>query len=138
MHRIPSSNSSKPVVLLMHDKEGSALDWVLNDPKQAPGFKLAAAGWDVWMGNSRGNDFSITHLDFLYTSGDFWNDHDWEEMGLYDLPAFINQILRTTGRDSIDGLIGNGMGSTQFLAAAALEPTYFSDTIKMHFALGPI
>ena len=57
-------------------------------------------------------------------------------MGKYDVPAFIDQILQSTGKKSIDGYIGHGMGSTQFFAANALIPKYFEERVKMHFSLG--
>jgi len=86
----------------MHENGQGSDDWVINDPKNAPAFRMAREGWDVWMGNNRGNAHSISHLDMLYTSGEYWDNHDFEEMGVYDVPAFIEQILTVTGKESID------------------------------------
>jgi hypothetical protein len=34
------------------------MSWVMNNPDEAPAFLLVKNGYDVWLGNNRGNRFS--------------------------------------------------------------------------------
>ena len=54
-------------------------------------------GYDVWLGNSRGNRYSTGHLtlDPIKDAEEYW-DFDFVEMGLYDVPANVDYILRET------------------------------------------
>lgn len=45
------------------------------------------------MGNSRGNDYSLKHKSLSVNSTQFW-DFSWHEIGYYDLPAMIDEVLR--------------------------------------------
>lgn len=97
-------------ILLQHGLEADMMQWVFNRPEVAPALVLAEAGYDVWMGNNRGNRFSQGHTTLSNKDKKFW-DFSWEEMGTYDTPAVIDFILKTTGAEKIN-YIGHSEGTT--------------------------
>jgi pimeloyl-ACP methyl ester carboxylesterase len=72
--------TSKKPILLQHGLEADMMQWVFNRPSVAPALVLARAGYDVWMGNNRGNRFSQTHQHLNKKDKKYW-DFSWEEMG---------------------------------------------------------
>ncbi|KAG2788339.1 hypothetical protein JG687_00009407 [Phytophthora cactorum] len=103
--------ANKPAVHLQHGLLDSSFTFVSNFRNQSLAYVLADAGFDVWLGNNRGTTWSRSHLDYTTDDDKFW-DFTWEDMGLYDLPAFLNHILDTTGRSTVS-YVGHSEGTTQ-------------------------
>jgi len=84
--------------------------WLYNRPEVANAFIVARAGYDVWLGNNRGNRWSERHTTLTKKDREFWQ-FSWEEMGTYDTPAVIDYILDQTGYDKIN-YIGHSEGTS--------------------------
>ena len=106
LHHKAMTSEAKSVLLVHGIQDGSSA-WVINDPEKAMGFKLADAGFDVWLANNRGNDFSRSHEYLDVDSEQFW-EFDFEDMGLYDIPAFVNKIHEVRGpvKHQSDAFVG--------------------------------
>ena len=81
-------------VLLLHGTFESSDNFIMNSKEKSIAFNLADSGYDVWLGNTRGNSYSLGHVS-LDSSKDaeYW-DHSWYEIAEYDLPAFIDRVLQ--------------------------------------------
>lgn len=126
-----------PPVFLQHGLEGSSALWLLPGPHRGSlAFMLAERGYDVWLGNYRGNHESREHtkldpnIDF-----DYWH-FSWDEMAKYDLPAMLNHVLVTTGRQKLH-YFGHSMGSTTFMVLNSLEPSW-GDRVGVAVMLAPV
>lgn len=63
----------KKVVYCQHGLFSTAGVWVSNPPNNNLAFILTDAGYDVWMGNSRGNTWAKKHLYLDPNSKEFWD-----------------------------------------------------------------
>ncbi|KAF2365992.1 AB-hydrolase lipase domain [Trinorchestia longiramus] len=142
LHRIPHgrknrglSKELRPVAYLQHCFLCSSSDWIMNTPDKALGFILADAGYDVWMGNVRGNTYSRKHEIFSPADSRFWQ-FSWSEMGKYDVPASIDYVLNHTRQEQLY-YVGFSMGTTVFFTMMNFHPEYNDKIIGM-VALAPV
>ncbi|KAL4640085.1 putative lysosomal acid lipase/cholesteryl ester hydrolase [Arapaima gigas] len=141
VNRIPHGVKSKPtgdprpVVFLQHGLLAAGSNWVTNLPDSSLGFVLADAGYDIWLGNSRGNTWSRKHVKLSPQQNAFW-EFSFDEMANKDLPAVVNYIIKTTGQKQIF-YVGHSQGTTIAFIAFSTMPELASK-IKMFFALAPV
>lgn len=63
---------------------------------------LADEGYDVYLGNTRGNKYSTGHVKLdPSTDWEYWDNAIGFDMGKYDLPAFIEFVKEKSNVDKI-------------------------------------
>jgi lysosomal acid lipase/cholesteryl ester hydrolase len=84
VHRIPgiinqpASDVKRPPILFQHGILSDSDAWIAHHADVAPAFVAASAGYDVWLGNARGNKYSTGHveLDSEIDAKEYW-DFGW-------------------------------------------------------------
>ncbi|ONH67733.1 Sterol esterase TGL1 [Cyberlindnera fabianii] len=135
LHRIRPLKEGAPVVYLHHGLLMCSDIWVVNIKKERNlPFILHDMGFDVWMGNNRGNKYSTKHLSLKPSHKRFW-DFSIDEFAMYDIPDSINYILSYTKQQDLT-YIGFSQGSAQAFAALSLHDK-LNTQIKLFIALAP-
>ncbi|XP_031830114.1 lipase 3 [Nomia melanderi] len=139
MHRLVGSKrspiaSNKPPVLLVHGLMDCSATWVMGIPEKSLGYILADWGYDVWLGNVRGNRYSRKHKWMTTKDEKYWM-FSWHEIGIYDLPAMIDHILEVSKQKKLM-YVGHSQGGTAFLVMASERPEY-QEKIEAAFPLAP-
>ncbi|XP_054922654.2 gastric triacylglycerol lipase-like [Dermacentor andersoni] len=129
----PGPWERKPVAFLMTGLLSSSADFVVNMPDQSLGFILADHGFDVWLGNVRGNCYS-KHLSLKRSQKKFW-DFSFDEMIQYDLPAQIDMILSETKMNSLL-YVGWSQGTMIMFGLLATKPHY-NEKVRLFNAMAP-
>ncbi|CAF1055044.1 unnamed protein product [Rotaria sordida] len=138
--RIPhgrnSSSTGRPV-LLQHGLLDSATTWVMNFPHQSLGYILADAGYDVWLGNMRGNYYSRAHVKYNPDHDEAFWDFSWDEMAKDDLPSMIYYILNVTKYEQI-GYIGHSQGTMIAFAEFSRPDSVVRNNVSFYGSLAPV
>ena len=94
------------------------------------------AGFDVWLGNNRGTEYSQKHKKYTKADKEFWL-YDWAEMGQYDGVANVTKVKEETGHDKILYL-GYSQGTTQmFYGLSKYEEDFYADNLLKFAAFAP-
>jgi len=133
MHRL--GEGVGPVVFLQHGLLCSSVDWVLGARDKALGFILADAGYDVWMGNFRGNTYSREHTVLNPAREKFWQ-FSFDQMGQQDLPTMINYVLHVTRQEKLT-YIGHSMGTMTFWIMMNSRP-WMNAKVRLMIGLAPV
>ncbi|XP_067204978.1 lipase 3-like isoform X5 [Linepithema humile] len=134
IHRIPGGKNS-PVVFLQHCLLCSSAIWIIIGKEKALPYKLADQGYDVWLGNFRGNTYSKTHISLSPSNPKFWN-FSYDKMGTYDLPAMISYVTNLTSKP-VHTYIGYSIGTTTFYVMAIKRPE-FAKMVRVMISLAPV
>lgn len=122
LHRMPPKPGAfnGKVVYLHHGLLMCSDVWVCNIKRNnnLP-FVLHDLGFDVWMGNNRGNKYSTAHLSRMPNSHIFW-DFSIDEFAFFDIPNSVQFVLERTKVPQLI-CVGFSQGSAQMFAAFSLS-----------------
>ncbi|EEA23908.1 cholesterol esterase [Talaromyces marneffei ATCC 18224] len=129
------NGTRKKVVYLHHGLLMNSEVWVcLTDEQRCLPFQLVERGYDVWLGNNRGNKYSKKSTQSSPASADFWN-FSIDEFAFHDIPDSIEYILEVTKQPSLS-YIGFSQGTAQAFAALSVHPT-LNQKVDVFVALAP-
>jgi lysosomal acid lipase/cholesteryl ester hydrolase len=145
IHRIPyglneekeqsDGRTKRPVVLLWHGFMMNSEVFVCSpDREKNLAFLLADWGFDVWLGNTRGNKYSYKHRVHKPTERAFW-DFSLDELAAFDLPDTVDYILEETDQKQL-AYVGFSQGTAQSFAALSINRK-LNEKISVFVALAP-
>uniref|UniRef100_A0A914CGN8 Lipase n=1 Tax=Acrobeloides nanus TaxID=290746 RepID=A0A914CGN8_9BILA len=142
MHHIPYGRNqagmnltNRPVVFIQHGLEAASDCFTWNLPNESLALIFADYGFDVWLGNVRGNRYAKKHVSLDPSNHSFWQ-FSWDEMVKYDLETMIDTVLNKTGASSLY-YVGHSQGTLIMFSRLASDPN-FHTKIKAFFAMAPV
>lgn len=128
-------STQKKVVYLHHGLMMNSEVWVcITEKERCLPFVLVEQGYDVWLGNNRGNKYSKKSLHYGPTDTQFWN-FSMDQFAFHDIPDSINYILSATNQPSLS-YIGFSQGTAQAFATLSIHPT-LNSKVDVFVALAP-
>ncbi|KAJ5908518.1 Alpha/beta hydrolase fold-1 [Penicillium taxi] len=126
---------TKKVVYLHHGLLMSSEVWVaLTDEQRCLPFQLVEKGYDVWLGNNRGNKYAKKSIQHSPGSNEFW-DFSIDQFAFHDIPNSIEYILGVTDQPSLS-YIGFSQGTAQAFATLSIHPL-LNQKVDVFVALAP-
>jgi predicted alpha/beta hydrolase len=110
--------------------------WIINGRNNSIAFILADLGYDVWLPNCRGNDYSLGHQT-LDSKNDveYWNNAYILPISKYDLPAFITHAEKVSNSKKVI-YMGHSQGSQAGLVLYGTNSTWWQKHVKYVVAMG--
>ncbi|KKK25174.1 hypothetical protein P175DRAFT_0430119 [Aspergillus ochraceoroseus IBT 24754] len=125
----------KKVVYLHHGLMMCSEVWIcLTEEERCLPFQLVERGYDVWLGNNRGNKYSKKSTRKSPLSNEFW-DFSIDQFAFHDIPDSIKYILELTGQPSLS-YVGFSQGTAQAFATLSIHPQ-LNGRIDVFVALAP-
>ncbi|KAJ3411075.1 hypothetical protein HDV05_002774 [Chytridiales sp. JEL 0842] len=133
-HTTTSTPQKRPPILIWHGLGLSSNIWVCcpHSPASNFAFYLVNAGFDVWMGNTRGNGYTPIPC---YTTHHKKPLGPIDEMAYYDIPGCVEYILRETGFEKMS-YVGYSQGTTGVLGGLSLSEE-LNDKLEHVICLAP-
>merc|ERR1712178_530005 len=99
------------------------MDWVVQpETSQNLPFMLSDAGFDVWLGNNRGNIFSIANSKMDINTPEFWDAVDVDTMASQDVPSILKYVTAVTKAPKVHW-VGHSQGGGMLVYALAKDPS---------------
>ncbi|KMU83376.1 lysosomal acid lipase/cholesteryl ester hydrolase [Coccidioides immitis H538.4] len=125
----------KRVVYLHHGLLMNSEVWVcLTDEERCLPFRLVEQGYDVWLGNNRGNKYSKKSTTHSPSSTAFWN-FSMDQFAFHDIPDSIDYILSVTSQTSLS-YVGFSQGTAQAFATLSIHPG-LNQKVNVFIGLAP-
>lgn len=142
LHKIERENAPgepflppKPVYFHHGLLTDSELFLLGSSPNKILPFILVDLGYDVWLGNNRGNKYSRKHLKVPVCDPLFW-DFSLDEFALYDIPQSVDYVWRYYGGQHKLAYVGFSQGCSQLFASISLRPD-LNEKLNLFVALLP-
>ena len=97
--------------------------------------QLTLRGYDVYITNNSGVQYSQEHDIYNKFSKEFW-DMDYTKYGKYDFPAFTRAVQERNGGAKV-AMIGHSQGTTQTFAGMAEIPEWYDYNVSVAILMGP-
>ncbi|KAL9642862.1 hypothetical protein ABK040_015833 [Willaertia magna] len=126
---------TKRPILLQHGLFNSSNTWIVTGKNYCLAYLLLKAGFDVWLGNNRGNQYSRRKEQ----KSDNWK-FSFHEMGMFDVKCQMDYILNYYDNTEITKLaayIAHSQGTTQGFVAFSTFPE-LQEKVEMFIALAPV
>ncbi|XP_048001227.1 lipase 3-like [Leguminivora glycinivorella] len=127
--------TKQPPVLIIHGFLESADCYIDGDPNTDLGYLIPDECYDTWFGSYRGTFYSRGHVRLNpNTDREYWQ-FSTDEMGMYDVPTFVDYVLNNTGSQQLN-YIGFSQGGGGFIIMCSERPGY-CNKIKLFIGLAP-
>ncbi|CAH0550439.1 unnamed protein product [Brassicogethes aeneus] len=118
----------KGVIMLQHPIMADGVVWV-SPGNRSLAFILWELGYEVWLPNHRGTYFSEKHVNLTVHDFKYWS-FSFEEIGLYDYPAFAEKISEVSNNTKLI-FIGHSMSCTSSIIYASVMPKHVKKYFKV-------
>lgn len=136
VHNKQNVQNKKPV-FLQHGIVDSSDSFAFTEKDDPITTFLADYGYDVWLGNQRGNKYSHTHKNPDITRKEFFS-YTMDEMAKYDIPTVLDYVYKKSEKKII--YIGHSLGNSQMFASLSDKKTtkFVHDRLQLFIAVAPV